>query len=202
MKRLSGLVVGLVALAFAGAAPAATVTINIETLLAGGDRSVVCDGLGCQGFYDSLYNDAVVSSSYTAFGDLELSDDRATAWNLRPSDEVTVWGFLNNMLAALPEDRDPVEFSTVRKFDGDFEAGLTFETRQEYFWIKQGVWTAFFVNPNPGQLLAVRVIGGDISNYGVAGVPIPAAFILFGSGLVGLGWLARRQRARKEESVA
>ena len=196
MKWLSGLVVGLVVLLFAGGAPAATVTINIETLLAGGDRSVNCDGLDCQGFYDNLYNNAVVNNSYTAFGNLVTSDDRATAWNLRPSDEVTVSGFLNQMLTNL--GRDQVEFSTVRKFDGDFDAGLTFQTRQEYFWIKQGVWTAFFVNPEPGKLLTVKVLGGDISNYGVAGVPIPAAFVLFGSGLVGLGWLARRQRARKD----
>ena len=195
MKRLSGLVVGLAALAFAGAAPAATITITTD--LAGGSRTVTCEGLDCLGFLDGGYDDAVVGASYIGFKNLDLSDDNATAWNLRPSDESTVWGFLNNMLAALPEPRDRVDFATVRKFDGDFEAGLTFETRQEYFWIKQGVWTAFFVNPEPGQLVTVRVLGGDISNYGVAGVPIPAAFVLFGSGLVGLGWLARRQQARK-----
>ena len=187
----------MVALAFAGAATANTVTIN--TNLPGGARDVSCEGPGCQGFFDDQYRDAVVSASYEDFGNLVLSGGSATAWNLRPSDEATVWGFLNNMLEALPEPRDPVDFATVRKFDGDFDE-LTFETRQEYFWIKQGQWTAFFVNPNPGQLLTVQVLGGDISNYGVAGVPIPAAFVLFGSGLVGLGWLARRQQARKDSA--
>ena len=202
MKKLSSLAVGLVALVFVGVAPAATITIDASAF-ASGDRFVTCEGIACQGFFDENYDsNVVVGASYTAFDNLILDDGSATAWNLRPSDETTIWNFLNNMLAALDPVRDAVAFSTVQKFDGTQPEGFTFSTVQEYFWIKQDQWTAFFVNPNPGQQVTVRITGGGLSNYGVAGVPIPAAFVLFGSGLVGLGWLARRQRARKEESVA
>ena len=215
MKRLSGLLAGLVALAFAGAAPAATVEITINTTLSGGSSSIDCDG-ACQGFWDSGYSNEEIRypagppsmprDPYTGFVELALSppadvdgDFFATAWDLDPASEPAVTWFLNSMLAEL--GRDLVEFATVEKIDGQQPAGFTFSTSQEYFWVKQGVWTAFFVNPTPGQLVTVTVFGEGLSNYGVAGVPIPAAFILFGSGLVGLGWLARRQRARKEESV-
>ena len=198
MKRLSGLAVGLVALAFVGVAPAATVTIDISTGLSGGNNTVTCEGSGCEGFFDKNYKDAPVGASFTGFSeDLELSPVSATAWNLSPSDEATSVSFLNNMIDKLGLQR--ALLSTADKTEVN-KVGHTFETDLNYFWIKQGVWTAFFVNPTPGELVKVTVLG-DLSNYGVVGVPIPAAFVLFGSGLVGLGWLARRQRARKDSVV-
>ena len=216
MKRLFGLFFGLAALAFAGVAQASVVISINAGALPGGDRAVTCEGPFCQGFYDPGYVATWPSdesafdyaSTEDAFKELVLSPDPvvsgasgfSTAWNLPDSSEDTIEDFLNLMLPVL--GRAPVDSSTVQKFDGDKPAGFTFSTAQEYFWIKQGKWTAYFANPNPGQLVTVTISGGGISNYGVAGVPIPAAFVLFGSGLVGLGWLARRQRARKEESVA
>ncbi len=192
MRRFYSVVIGLTALAFAGAAPAAL--INIETDLAGGDRELDC-GESCEGFFEDNYDDSNVPS-YN-FQTLKLSNTDATAWAVTPSNPQTEVDFLDSMVAKLdPTETAPSEIY-FEKIDG---AGDGFTTNREYFWIKQGDWTAYFRNSTPGQSIVVDVEDG-YSHYGVAGVPIPPAFLLFGSALLGMGWLSRRQRARKDRAA-
>ena len=216
MKRLSGLLAGLVALAFAGAASASTVTITVDTSLAPDKIFTVQWDTGF-GFFDSAYpKTGTIPNANTwaddkKWGTSDSPDPRTLAFS---TTEATGWAgidergaglfqaqFLDRMLGEL---RLPTASDIFyHKIDGERS---TFTTNREYFWIKQGLWTAYFRNANPGQDITVLFRDKDgnavnFSHYGVAGVPIPAAFILFGSGLVGLGWLARRQRARKDSVV-
>ncbi len=198
MKRLSVLLAGLVALAFVGAASASmvTITVNPEGIVPDKIFTVEWEGDGA-GFLDADY-DQTDANTYV-FENLELSPNAATAWDgISPRDEgLREAQFLDRMLVELDLPTASDIFWDKIDIEGD-----TFTTNREYFWIKTGQWIAYFQNAAPGTMVTVNVKGGDFSHYGVAGVPIPAAFVLFGSGLVGLGWLARRQRARKEESVA
>ena len=209
MKRLSGLVVGLAALAFAGAASASTVSITIDTSLPP-DKifTVEWEGSGA-GFYDKFYPfegdwkefpdanswaDAQKWGTSSSEGGLSLSEDQATGWaGISPGDGGLLEAqFLDRMLVELDLPTASDIFWDKIDIEGD-----TFTTNREYFWIKTGQWIAYFQNTTGG---AVKVlVDGGYSHYGVAGVPIPAAFVLFGSGLLGLGWLARRQRARKDK---
>ena len=216
MRRFFGVVIGLTALAFAGAAPAATYSIEVNTAISGGDRLVEAGQL-FEGFYESLYDDTLAYDG-TGAGDgkllwtfkgliLDPAGDKsadppeeagsATAWSITPDNPKTEVAFLDEMVFFLdPTEKAPSEIF-YDKIDGE---GKGFTTSREYFWIKEGDWTAYFRNANPGKPITVSVPGG-YSHYGVAGVPIPPAFLLFGSALLGMGWLARRQRARKDREA-
>ena len=204
MKKLSGLLFGLTVLLFGGLAHANMLDeIEIDNPLhipPAVDASVrFAEGAGILGFYDPQYG----TDLYVLFQGLELSDGFSTAWSNSLVDGVTPnqlgdqVKFLEAMVAKLDDPKLGAVNINAQKVNVE---GTTFTTSQEYFWIKRGNYFAFFWNPNPGTALVITTDG--YSYYGVAGVPIPAAFVLFGSGLLGLGWLARRQRARKEESVA
>ena len=195
MKRLSVLLAGLVALAFVGAASASmvTITVNPEGIVPDKIFTVDWQGGGA-GFYDEDYDQT--NANMYVFKNLGLSPSSATAWGGIDEGQGGKFQaeFLDRMLTALSLDTASNVY--YEKIDGE---GTTFTTNREYFWIKVGRWTAYFQNANPGSAITVNVQGDAYSHYGVAGVPIPAAFVLFGSGLVGLGWLARRQRARKDK---
>ena len=215
MKRLSSFLVGLMALGIAGLAHGnAVITIdNPLELNPVKEVQVTCVGCELFGFWLEGYDGT------NAFSSVVLSDKWSTAWDwgantqLAGNDPVQQAAFLSTMITAMKK-ADPIadrvdELGPVtgpgipapRKFeDPEGQEIFEFSTNREYFWVKKGNWLAYFWNPNPGTTLAISVPDG-VSYYGVAGVPIPAAFVLFGSGLVGLGWLARRQRARKDSVV-
>ena len=215
MKRLSSFLVGLVALGIGGMAHgSALITIdNPLDLNPTKEFKVECQSCELFGFWDEDYDGSNV------FSRVALSEDWSTAWDwaenprLASNDPLQAADFLSSMIAAM-KAADPIgarvaELGPVtgggipapRKFeDPEGKDIFEFSTNREYFWVKAGNWVAFFWNPNPGTEIAVSIPEG-VSYYGVAGVPIPAAFVLFGSGLVGLGWLARRQRARKDSVV-
>ena len=215
MRRFYSVVIGLVGLTFGGASYANTIEVDNPLNLAPPDEDYEVTAFtdvdrdtpaDIEGFWDDRYG---VEDGYTnlnrpdfdKFVNLTLSDVKSTAWQ---STEIGVsekqeGDFLKAMVEFLQgENANIGDAINPRKIN---EEGNTFSTTREYFWIKEGAWTAYFRNPNPGQLVVIDVNEGGYSHYGVAGVPIPPAFLLFGSALLGMGWLARRQRARKDREA-
>ena len=198
MNRFSVFMAGFAALLIGGLAHGNTVdTIKIDNPLdlnPSGEAVVSFEsGAGVQGFYDEFYG----TDGYQFFDGVVLSDELSTAWFFKaptppPNDLDSQVAFLQGMVDKIDDPRLGDVNINPLKFE---QAGTTFTTNREYFWIKKGEWLAFFWNPN---LESIQIVTNGYSYYAVAGVPIPAAFVLFGSGLVGLGWLARRQRARKD----
>lgn len=193
MSNFSRVLIGLMALTVTGVLQAATInSIEIQANLnPKGTFDISCgEGAGCQGF--------LRRSSLT------LSPEFATAWgDVKPGRRGGFQAaFLDGRLGQL--DLDPLG-RNYTKFD---KATSSFETDREYFWIKKGQWTTFFRNTSGGAVTVRRDM--RVSHSGAAGAlvpvaetPIPPAFLLFASALVGMGWLARRQRDhRAREAVA
>jgi hypothetical protein len=187
MRQISKWIVGLTALVLAAPVFSSTVTITIDNPN-GFDPSnktytVEC-GVVCEGFYQANTG-------------LQLSSEAATAWGgVNPGKGGAFEAaFLDGMLTQLGLDPVGANFA---KIEG---GGSMFETDREYFWVKQGEWIAYFRNTGDG-FLTVDLGNQEFSHYGVAGavIPIPPAFVLFGSALVGVGWLARRQRCCKHDA--
>jgi hypothetical protein len=73
--------------------------------------------------------------------------------------------------------------------------------------IDLGVAGPLLLNFDDGVLYGLRVVGTFASgggNYDISltAVPIPPALLLFGSALIGLGYLARRRRASTGPGLA
>ena len=214
MRGFYGVVIGLTALVLGGTAQGSSLAVdnplglNPPTSVDRGVKnydgfSITSDTPGVQGFFEPHYGEDYFSD------DFDLSDGKSTAW------ETTATGLerggslasearhLDDMLVALRRPKASASGLDPVKVD---EAASSVTTNREYFWIKHGQWTAYFVNPTPGTAITVNFWKDgkptNFSHHAVAGVvPIPPAFLLFGSALLGMGWLARRQRARKDREA-
>ena len=193
MKRLSVFLIALMALAFAGLGQA-----NIIYLVDEAGEPQLSPPESEQADRTQYFVDATscAEGSICIQGLLGtpvvLSDTLSTARTNAGDTEAQQLTYLTGLGVTLGDptfaertDGNPTSITTVR----------------EYFSVTQGDWVAFFKNVSGGTVTVT--FDRPLSNYTEFGaeVPIPAAFILFGSGLVGLGWLARRQRARKDSVV-
>jgi hypothetical protein len=111
--------------------------------------------------------------------------------NGNPTDELAK---LNELLAGLATPRDPVNY--VNKTD---LGGNSFTTVRQYFSIKQSTEIWYFENTSGGSLTVE--LGTDTNNYShwteygsVSAVPVPAAFWLFGTALIGFIGVSRRTK--------
>ena len=101
---------------------------------------------------------------------------------------------LNQLLALFADPRDPVSY--VNKVDGD---GDSFTTSLQYFSIKKSTDLWFFENTSGGAV-TVNLEGRteDYSHWTEYGppsvVPVPAAFWLFGTALIGFIGFSRRTK--------
>jgi len=216
MRRFYGVVIGLTALLLGGTAQGSSALdianplgLNPPSSVDRGVKnhdgfSLTSDTDGVLGFFEPAYGEG-----WTGFSDgFELSEDTSTAWETtstgldRGGSLASEAKHLDDMLVALGRPKASDSGFDPVKVD---EAASSITTNREYFWVKHGQWTAYFVNPTPGTALTVNFLKDgqttEFSHYGVAGVPIPPAFLLFGSALLGMGWLSRRQRARKDRAA-
>lgn len=187
VKRVLSLLAGVAALAGAGALQAASINssgIVIDTsLYPTGLFEVSCDGAGaCEGFSQN--------------SPLTLSPIFATAWGgVHPGQGGRLQaGFLDGLLERL--DLAPVG-NRYTKVD---KTVSSFMTKRKHFGIKTGQWIAYLRNAHVYPVIVH--LNTKVNSHGEAGavVPIPPAFLLFGSAVAGLGWLAHRQRARRQRA--
>lgn len=146
----------------------------------GGGNTLSCTG--CSGFVGSFPS-----------GPISLSPTNADKYNMPgSSNETAQLGLLNDLLALFEPPRGPVSY--VNKTDGD---GNSFETNREYFSIKKSTEMWFFQNLTGGTV-TINLDGRteDYSNWTEYGavVPVPAAFWLFGTALVGFIGISRRTK--------
>lgn len=146
----------------------------------GGVGEVTCT-LGCSGFIGT----APVSLSATN------ADNYAIANN----SEATELALLNTLLAAFSPARDLETY--VNKIDTQ---GNGFSTSLQYFSIKQASEIYYFENTSGGSVTVA--LESNTNNYShwteygdtVSAVPVPAAFWLFGTALIGFIGVSRRTR--------
>jgi hypothetical protein len=147
----------------------------------GAGNTVSCV-LGCSGFVGP-YPAGPISLS-TA-----LANEYPQAGN--PAGELAR---LNELLALFATPRTPV--TDVNKID---VAGNGFSTSLQYFSIKQATDLFFFENTSGGEVF-VNLLGNTVdyshwTEYGPpAVVPVPAAFWLFGTALIGFIGFSRRTK--------
>ncbi|MFO8152893.1 hypothetical protein, partial [Thioalkalivibrio sp.] len=157
MRRFFGVVIGLVGLTFGGASYANTIAVDNPLNLAPPNKDYTVTAsegdVLIEGFWDNQYG---VEGGYTdlnapvfdRFVNLTLSDEKSTAWQ---STEIGVseaeeGDFLKAMVEFLQDAGANIGGAiNPRKIN---EEGNTFSTIREYFWIKEGEWTAYFRNPN------------------------------------------------------
>lgn len=194
MIRSAGLMVGLVALVFAGAGQANT--IFIVDVNGAPQVSPPPTGQGSQ-FFVTAVDCAGEECIQGLLGAPALFDNnRSTAHTGVPNPAAGELAFLKDTLLVTVTEQYATSFSKDSLSDG------VFSTNREYFAVKQGGpgggWTAFFKNVSGGYVtLDIQRDFSHVTEIGAV-VPIPPAFLLFGSALLGMGWLARRQRVRRE----
>lgn len=132
-------------------------------------------------------------SGFVGSDPVSLDIDNADRYAMPGSSNPTAQLTLLNMLLA---DFDPARaaVSDVNQTTGD---GDGFETNRQYFSIKKSTGMWFFENLS-GGIVTVNLEGKteDYSNwteYGAA-VPVPAAFWLFGTALIGFIGFSRRTK--------
>ena len=100
---------------------------------------------------------------------------------------------LNELLDGFNPARPQVNY--VNKTD---VAGNSFTTDRQYFSIKQSTEIWYFENTSGGTLTVELVNTNDYSHwteYGqISAVPVPAAFWLFGTALIGFIGVSRRRK--------
>jgi hypothetical protein len=177
------------ALALIGGAVSMSVSANTISMddYNGAGNTVSCDGTddndACFGFVGSL-----------PLGPISLDDANADKFDQNgSSDEAAELALLNSLLILFDPERATV--GDANKTDGD---GDGFETNSQYFSIKKATELWFFENTSGGTVTVN--LEGSTENYShwteygppVSEVPVPAAFWLFGTALVGFIGMSRR----------
>jgi hypothetical protein len=155
----------------------------------------------------SVYNGMSPVDVYTA--DTPLTGD------IDPSFyelSVTATGILIRLIDTVP-DFDPVPSWKVTYeiwTDGMGGAGYSLGTLVDAFMIQDANTSSSSPSPwhltsiaLPGEyVLKMSTDGAKASNSQVSAVPLPAAALLFGSALLGLGALRRKQKAGEKSEIA
>jgi len=137
-------------------------------------------------------------SGFVGLNPVTLSSSDADAYGMPGnSNESSQLGLLNDLLALFDPARDPVVYAN--KTDGD---GSGFKTDRQFFSIKKATKMWFFENLTGGEITVE--LGDDTEPYSnwtaygpeVPKVPVPAAFWLFGTALIGLVGFGRRKLSK------
>ena len=138
--------------------------------------------LSCEGF--------VVGATPPAYA---LSTTNAIDFTGVGSSDAAELAKLNELLAGL----DPAR-AAVTYYNKDDNAGDGFTTDRQYFSIKQASQIFFFENTSGGTLTVDLGTANDYSHWAEYGamsaVPVPAAFWLFGTALIGFIGFSRRTK--------
>jgi hypothetical protein len=126
----------------------------------------------------------------------EMTPYFASAFRIGAAEEGNIAETFSALLGLTGDDvlsKNDVTKIDIEDVDGADPSNFSFSVNTEYFFVKYGVWTSFF---RSGGESTVKFVGDpELSNFGeISPIPLPAAGWLL---LAGIGGLAAARRMRK-----